>query len=424
MKNAAFSGFLLKRILVVLIPPILIGLVVFMVFDLLQAAYTSEAQLQVNEALWLDFADSTAAQVETHPRVVRTMTEMRDDAPYQFLAYALILHDFDSVTNPFGRRVDSLFPAAFQLTTLIDTLRWRLAFQVPMGHSRVDSLIEELFRATTYWPHRLKANVVINQIPGTSLIRMEADSRTPEMSTFVVNTFAQEFINYRQKIERKRLERIREDLFERVAHQKDQLAQHQASLAAEEAAISTRIDDNTWELKRRIIRLEAAKNRELRRIAKLERSLARTDKQPKQIVRTNHQNLDPVELSLELESSQNRLAVIQQQLQTVQEQLKIHQNARLEPLSQRLRVQQAAYEKLTARYQQIERALVNVDQLLIQVVKGKTRHPIPYSAIFIGTQAGITSFLLWLLFLIQIRYIRWTNPTGHTSSPTNLHGDE
>lgn len=408
MKILGITGQHLKKLLVLLSPPLLVGLLAFRVFALLQDAYTSEAQLQVNEALWYESPEAERYSNETHPRVVKTMEEMQELYPFQFLAYALTLHDLDESNEPFGHAADSLLPAYWLTQRIKDTLIQRLATHQVMGEQPIDTTLREIFRRLKYQPHRLRSSIMINQIPGTSLVRLEADSRTPEMSTFVVNHFTQHFIAFRQGKERHRLTRIQDDLAKRVDAQKESLNLHQANLAAEQALFTDHLDDNAWELKRRIFRLEAAYEREKQRNQKLENRLARTRKRQQNIVRTRKGDSDPIELSLELETSHNRLEVLDHQINTLREQLVEYEAARLAPFSQRVEAQKVAYENIAGHFEKINQALSHVDHLLIQVVSGRTRHPIPYSAQVIGSLAGVTTFLLWLLFLLQIRYLRLT----------------
>jgi len=402
----------LSRIFTILLLPLVVGGTVYLVFEAFQSAYTSEAQIQVNEALWLDpYRDSTRLinEYTLNRRVQEIIKQISSDHALLLLSYRLGIHDLGQ--DPFLKHkfLDDM-DAESRLQWSRKMQKRLVYFDLELGQGSEDQEIKKILDKMRYLPPRLREELKATQVPGTSLIQVQGNGRSPEMSGFMVNAFCDEFIRYVSQVQTERLQDMLMVVDRMVEKKEEELQDHIAYLGEKQSAVSDAIDSELWDLKRRINRLENTRLQEERQILELRQRLeekksesqtqiSRSDSQEDIYLKVNQ------DLEVELEESKNRLEVIDRQLGVLRKKLEEREKNILQPFKSSTDSIRSSLALLEKDREKIKQALNYTDKLLIQVIKGKTRHPSPFTSLFLALQAGIATLLLWLIFLHQANFI-------------------
>lgn len=400
------NGFLSKVFTILLVPSVMGG-AVYLIFEAFQSAYTSEAQIQVNEALWLDpYKDSTRLinEYTLNRRVQEVVGQISADAPLTLLAYRLALHDLGK--DPFSKhRFLEEYDGPIRS-------KWSGLLQKRLQSLETDLLdsdegreLHAIIHGMGYLPQKLRSYLGATQIPGTSLIQVQANGKSPEMSGFIVNAFCEEFIRFVSHEERERLEDMLRVVNKHYEKKQKELQGNMENMDERQDVGTEEIDPQLWELKRRIKRLENTRVEEQKRFDELEKELEKTSG-----VKVQHSPGTKVQKALEsqqlqMEESRKRLEAIDKQLNLLKEKVENRETNILKPIQvsvDSLRESMASIEK---DKEKIQLALNYTDKLLIQVIKGKTRHPSPYTSLFLALQTGFAALLLWLIFLHQMNFV-------------------
>ncbi|MCI4671629.1 MAG: hypothetical protein MRZ79_26040 [Bacteroidia bacterium] len=423
------NGFLSKIFTILLVPTVMAG-AVYLIFQAFQSAYTSEAQIQVNEALWLDpYKDSTRLinEFTLNKRVQEMVGQITSDPPLILLGYRLGLHDLGE--NPFLRHRFLEEYDEESLDEIKHTFQQKLENLDPNLLDTDESRrLHSVMRAMKYLPNQLRTSLNATQIPGTSLIQVQANGRSPEMSGFMVNAFCEEFIQLVSKSERDRLEDMLRVLVKRYEKKKKDLKGNMAKMDVKPDTDGEVIDEELWELKMRIKRLENTRSQEEKRYLDLEKFYQEAEEKNSIKVQNptaNKGTKDLEGLRIQFEESRKRLEAIDKQLDKLRGKVKSREENILQPIQVSVDSTKYSLAALEKDKEKIEQAINYTDKLLIQVIKGKTRHPSPYTSLFLALQAGLATLLLWLIFLHQMNFIHLFKPPAKRAvdAGLDLEGD-
>ncbi|MEL6134735.1 MAG: hypothetical protein AAFR59_15340 [Bacteroidota bacterium] len=246
----------------------------------------------------------------------------------------------------------------------------------------------------------------------------------------MVNALAEVYIAHRQAEEEAYLSKLLASSGQEMSSLKALIEDKTQFIREKKHSIAEAVDDELWELRKRIKRLERTRAREYEYIEKLQRQL---DKYPERnvpdvvpVIQTSDQegisNMSTSTLQERLDEAKARMSVIDRQLDVLEEKFAQKENGLLAPHFEELAKWKADYAVLETRHQRVQKALNVVDSLLVLMVKSKTRTPSPHSSLILAMQVGFATLLLWVIFLYQLGYIHLfdhsKNGTGHSQQAT------
>ncbi|MEO0895815.1 MAG: hypothetical protein AAFY71_05425 [Bacteroidota bacterium] len=394
---------ILSKFFTIVFIPLLIGGITYLVFQAFQSAYTSEAQIQVNEALWLDpYKDSTSLSREftLNKRVQELIVEASSSKAISLLSYRLGIHDLTNAPFKSHRILKEMNET--EMKEVENDLKYRLKQYVELKPDKDDE-VYQMLKEMRFLPNDIRGEISITQVPGINLIQIQANGLTPDMSGFMVNTMCEEFIKYISYKETERLEDLLMVVNSRMEETKKDLDQNQQDTLSRERLLERLSDEKIWNFERRINRMESTKQQEIDRQKALKKDLERVRKKvPLDQTKMN-------ELNQQLGESERRMEVMNQQIAQLHVQVEERETELLAPYLDSSSSMNTELHQLEKDKEKIQLALFYVDRLLIQVVKGKTRHPSPYASLLIALQSGVASLLLWVIFLGQLRVIKLFN---------------
>ncbi|MEL6699003.1 MAG: hypothetical protein AAFP89_22350 [Bacteroidota bacterium] len=419
------------KILLVLLLPVGIGVATYFIFEVLASAYTSEAQLQVNVPLWLadeeEEGKKPARQNPMAHRVGMVQKEILGEIPLTLLSFEMVRIDIRAIWD----QEDEFAGDTQYLRVIYDTLSRRLEDLDPrLGLTEVDQSVREWIMSRHYKPDELKTRFAITPIPNTALIRIEGQAPDSRKSGLMVNALADVYIGYRQAEEEKELSHLLDVSHHQMADLKQLIKDKEQFIAEKKHSIAEAVDDELWELRKRIKRLERTRTREYEYIEKLQDQL---EKYPERsasdvvpVIQTADQegisNAPASALRERLDQAQSRMSVIDKQLRMLEDKFAQKEDGLLAPHMEELAKWKADFANLELQHQRLQKALNVVDSLLVLMVKSKTRTPSPHTSLILSLQVGLATLLLWGIFLYQLGYIHLfdhsKNSTGHSQQAT------
>ncbi|MDX2245401.1 MAG: hypothetical protein SF052_01390 [Bacteroidia bacterium] len=407
-KRKVSRGFwgLIKAVLVVASFPVAVIGLVYLIFTLLPRSYTSEARIQV---VPLDKKETLAG---FDSRMHELTTAMNQPRMQSLLVFQLIIHDLEK--KPF-RPVDeikALYPEEMILFAVEAIKEKREKLQLGLSSSSLDSMINDMLIRLDYTPEKINKRLSVRRIPNTDLISIQADSRDSDLATFMVNTYTQEYIRYYEIVGKERLEKS-VDFLERLLEQKraeleeksEQLQYHRDFLRSqarhsEIAGILTRIST-----------LELNKKEEEALIENLKTSVLKKKKEKNQqiVIRTSNfvSNVkeDDRDLMVELGSALARKQFLEQQIEYLRGKLTLKEETALAPYRQEMESARDAYLEVLGKLKATKDSAVSLSHSLQQVTWGKSRFPLHEAPLFFSVLAGVAALILWVAFLMNIRYL-------------------
>ncbi|MEM7658225.1 MAG: hypothetical protein AAF399_19015 [Bacteroidota bacterium] len=414
-----------KRMLVLMAVPLTIALLSFALFEAIQESYSAEARLRVEPRLsqveGVDLSSSSLTEAALRQQIEDLERMMMSDRVMRLLGFSLTIHDLRS-EQPFTSRPEQLIQlTTFEKSRLEIDLQTRVReLQLEWSGEAADSLLKRLVKELGYGPFALKNRLNIDRIPGNGLLLIQASGESPEMSTFMVNSHCEEFIRYYLKVEKEREEANIELLNQLLTQSKLQLEEAYAKLNQERQSIRERIaDPESEELYRQIQQLEGVYQEEQQRVEALRARLEQQQAQKKRGIISVRQWTSPTrdgdQLAVELGTALAHLAFVKKELETLQEQIRERESKLLAVSEMEVAQSEEAYLDILEKLREAEEAYLHIDQSLSLIARGTSRYPNPIASSFLAGLSGLTSFLLWVIWLFQVKYLRW-----HRNSARNL----
>ncbi|MFC3196177.1 GumC family protein [Parapedobacter deserti] len=179
--------------LIITFPIVTIGFVYFLVKDM-PDSYTSQSLIATNssEMTRLGTAQQVPRQLYSNMIGMVKMKKVMDA-----VGYRLALHDLESEGQAFrapSEKVAALSPT--ERSRIIDTMRSRLSGGMVNWASDVDTAITDVLESMGYGRDAIADNLNVNRYGESEFIGISFTSENPELSAYVVNTVANEFIRY------------------------------------------------------------------------------------------------------------------------------------------------------------------------------------------------------------------------------------
>jgi hypothetical protein len=410
----------LKKIVILGAVPLFVTALVFLLFDFIQDSYTAEARLRVNESLILPTQeggeDPVSAETRLRQKIESIKLAMLSEPSLNMLAFSLAVHDMNQ-EPPFSTRSE-------MIQTLKRPERRLMAvdFQTRLGEldlawsaTASDSSKRQFLARLGFGLNSLRSKLTVDRVPGSAHLRVQAKGESPEMSTFMVNVLCEEFIRYYIQVNKERQESAIEQLRQLLTQKKEKLEETYGVFNQERLALQEeQSDEDTWQLLRQIDQLEQAYQREKRRIESLKAKLqARQADRKTGIVPVRDWIIsrvsDPDQLAVELGSALAHLEFIGQELKLLREQMEDKESALLSSFEEAVEQAEREYLEVLNKLRESEQHFLQIEQELTLIARGASRFPNPIASSLLAILAGVTSFLLWLIWLFQVKYLRWNN---------------
>lgn len=425
-----------KKLFILAIVPVCVGTLCFLLFHAIQSSYTAEARIRVFPELLGDppSQDHSLVNMEAHSqsRMIALITSMKSERAIQLLALSLASHDLSS-NEPFSQRQQAIQKLHREDKAVLATaFREKLTnLDTEFGSTPQDSMMALLLRRLGYTTASLSDKLSINNIPGSTQVKVQGHGYTPEMSTYMVNSFCEEFIRYQLVVEKERIESSIELLGQIADQKRSELEEKTNRLRGKRQALrANTANEETQDLLRKISQLESQYQEQQMRIKALKEEIDKNkQKESKsniiavQWIRPTQQKNGQTKLAIQLGSAMAHLKYIEQELKSLQDQLSKKEDALLASYEEEVIASEQAYLEILNKLREVEIAQTRLEQSLVLVARGTSRFPNPLASKFMGVLAGMTSFFLWLIWLFQVKYLRWTNRSARILSMSQYPND-
>ncbi|MEM7368001.1 MAG: hypothetical protein AAF587_05330 [Bacteroidota bacterium] len=411
-----------KKLFILAIVPVCIGLLSFLLFHFIQSSYTAEARIRVFPEMLGEPTSSRHSLVNmeahSHNKVSSLIASMKSERAIRLLALSLAAHDL-TANQAFSQRQQAIERLHREDRAILATaFREKLAaLETEFGPSSQDSMMSLLLRRLGYTSASLSDKISISRVPGGTQIRIQGHGYTPEMSTYMVNSFCEEFIRYQLIVEKERIESSI-DLLGQIADQKrSELEEKTSRLRNKRQALrSNDSNQETRDLLHKISQLESRYQKQQLQIKALQEEIDQQNdhqKNPQIIavrwIHPTQQTDGQTNLAIQLGSAMAHLKFMEEELKHLQEQLSKKEDALLATYEEEVIASEQAYLEILNKLREAEISQTRLEQSLVLVARGTSRFPNPMASQFMGILAGLTSFFLWLIWLFQVKYLRWTN---------------
>jgi len=398
------------KLCVIVLPPLLLMGGSFFLFKLLRDTYTAEARisLQATSETVSTTSDSELS-AQQWDCMHKTSERLLTDSCLQLSCLALTISDLKQEPGRPERSLsmgdDKRELALNRLPALSGNLR-ALNPDVP------DSLIE-VMAWLGYTPDALRRRLVVRPIPQTQQIRVQASAPSPEFSMYLANSFSRISCNFLIHERRNRLHATRDSLLvadsmARVMLKNQEMALSQARVEAygDSSAQSAR------EAQERIAQLEL-KQVQLKRQLEIYRSMRPGSRKPRRTttVKVSDHPSPPSEWDVSTRVAE--LANIDAEILALKKQLLSEDSVLLKVYYEELSAYQQTLDSLKHSLDLNQAHISQLPQHLQFTLADRSRLPSPLAAYGLSLLVGWAAFLTWILFLFQVKYLRWPLPVKH-----------
>ena len=425
-KHTYLALYWLKRVFVVVSVPLLAATLAFYIFKALPGSFASEAQIK----LFLPFSQhmsedekELSLKNKTHP----LLTSMRSERSMELLSLSLLERDLtapvafsdETLWSELGliKHKDSLIQLCQRKRAELD-----LGFPERGGDSSLHIILKEL----RYDPVSLQKRISIRQVPGTSIIGIQARTYKSALSTYMVDQYAKEYIRYYKIVEKERLEGALEVLEKLLTQRKAEMQEKKLSLEKMQAKLQRpQEQEEILVILAEIGELEINKKAERRRVEGLRAALVkfREENKKKSVVKAVHFSSDSSthisedylvkedqkqkeeKLMIELGATLARIQFLEQEIETLKGRLAMKEAEVLVPIKKDLENARMAYLDVLEKVNKTQSEYERVENTLTQVKWGKSRMKMPQSHKLMAILTGFASIFVWVIFLINIGFI-------------------
>lgn len=397
---------MIKTGLVIITFPALTMVLSYALFYILPRSYTAESRIQV---IALDLHES---EEQLGSRIHEIASSMNQPRMQTLLSYKLAIHDLGEASFTDVEEIREIYPPEM-LEFAGKIMQEKLNnLQLGLSTSSIDSMISDILVRMNYTPEKIGERISVRRIPDTEKISIHAHADASDIAAYMVNTYADEYIRYYEVVGKERMEKS-VDLLEKLLEQRRKdleeksvrLQYHREfirgqAMHSEIAGILSRI--STLEINRK-------EEEELIESLKTAMLNKQKSKQTPAIIRTadikGNISDDDRELMVELGSALARKQFIEQQIHYLKGKLAIKEETALAPYRQEVEVAKTAYLEVLGKLKSAKDTAVSLSHSLRKVSDGKVRFPFHQAPLFLSLLAGIASLVLWVAFLLNIRYL-------------------
>lgn len=403
--NGSVWGRIKTGVVISAFPAAIMGLA-YVIFTFLPRSYTSEARIQVIAI------DKSQNEEGMNNRIHELVTAMNQPRMQSLLAFRLAVHDLEETPFAPYDELYSQYPEEMLGFAVNAMKEKRENLQLGLSTSSLDSMITDILERMHYSPEKINRKLSVRRIPNTDRISIQAHSSDSELATYMVNTYTEEYIRYYEIVGKERLNKS-VDLLERLLEQKrTELEEKSARLQYHREFLRSQARHSEIAgILTRISTLEINKKEEEALIESLKTVMLRNkkDKNQQTIIKTSNfaqkTRTDDRELMVELGSALARKQFLEQQIQYLRGKLTLKEETALAPYRQEMETAREAYLEVLGKLKATKDTAVSLSHSLKQVTWGKSRFPLHEAPLFLSILAGIAALILWVAFLMNIRYL-------------------
>lgn len=399
----------IKAGFVVMTFPALVMAGVYSLFVKFPGSYASEARIRVKN-MTDPATDQESRDYALKLRIGELVENMNSTKLLTLLSFKLAIHDLSE--EPFQPilGLKQAYPEEMISYGLKAFQEKREKIDLNLSGASIDTMLAHILQILHYEPEQLKNDISVRRIPGSDVISIQARTDHSEMTTFMVNEYAQEFIRYHEIVGKERIQESIAFLEHLLDQKKNDLEEKTDRLNTQREIIRNQHSESELEdIQIKIEKLEASRKQEEEKIKALKASLLEQQKkeQSKAAVRTSNivQAHDDRDLMVELGSALARKQFLEQQIEQLKNKILLKEETILTPLKEENDKARQAYLEVLGKLKVSRDYAENIEGSITQITWGKSRFPYEGAPIILALLAGIAAAFVWYAFLLNLGYL-------------------